>query len=80
MAKAQKIYTQKDNQQLDQDLKQLYDWVSRLEVVTENPNGSRVGRFTGEAVYLQSGGNHYVEICIESGTTTWRGVSLSNTP
>ena len=78
--KAQKLFSYRDNQALDKDIKQLYDWVSRLELVTTNPDGSRTGRFTGEALYLQSGGKHYLEVCTGAGTTTWRGVELTDTP
>lgn len=80
MAKPQLLFTQKDNQGLTKDLSQLYDWVSRLELVTANPDGTRKGRFAGEAVYLQSGGNHYVEICTGANSTVWRGFLLSDTP
>lgn len=80
MAKPQKQFTYQDNQAIDKDVKTLFDYISRLEVVTTNPDGSRTGKFTGEAVYLQNGGNHYVEICTQGGTTTWRGILLSDTP
>ncbi len=78
--KPQKLYPYKDNQALDKDLKQIFDWISRLEVVTTNPDGSRKGRYTGEAVILQTGGNTYLEVCNGSGTTVWRGVQLTDTP
>lgn len=80
MNKPQKLYLHKDNFPIDKDITTLYDWISRLEVVTTNPDGTRVGRYIGETVLLQTGGNHYIEICVDSGTTTWRGIMLSNTP
>ncbi len=80
MAKPQKLFPYSENQALDKDLRSLYDWVSRLEVVTTNPNGSRKGQYTGEAVLLQTGGKSYVEICTSAGTTTWLGVLLSILP
>ena len=80
MAKAQKLYPYIKNQALDKDLTQLYDWISRLELVTTNPDGSRKGRFTGEAVLLKTGGNSYLEVCNGAGTTVWLGVALTNTP
>ena len=77
--KPQKLYPYRNNQALDKDVKTLYDWVSKLEVVTTNPDGNRVGRL-GEAVLLQTGGNSYVEICTNHNSTTWRGFQLSDTP
>jgi hypothetical protein len=78
MPKPQKLFPYPDDQKLDKDLKQLYDWVSRLEVVTTNPDGVRKGQ-KGEAVLLITGGNYYVEINVD-GNTIWRGVALTNTP
>lgn len=80
MTKPQKAFTYTQDIAIDKDVKTLFDWVSRLEIVTDNPDGVRKGRFTGEAVYLQLGGNHYVEICTQAGTTVWLGVQLTNTP
>lgn len=78
--KPQKLYPYTNNQALDKDIKNLYDWVSRLEVVTTNPDGSRTGRYDGEAVKLKTGGKTYLEVCDGAGTTTWLGVELTNTP
>lgn len=76
--KPQKAFTYIKDQALDKDIKTLFDYISRLEVVTTNPDGSRQGK-KGEAVLLQTGGNSYVEINTD-GSTTWLGVILSNTP
>jgi len=78
MAKPQKLFPYIDNQKLDKDLKNIYDWISRLEVVTVNPDGNRTGQ-KGEAVLLITGGNFYVEVNVDS-STTWRGFILSDTP
>lgn len=80
MTKPQKIFPYRNNQALDKDLKNIYDWLSRLEVVTTNPDGSRTGRFTGEAVILKTGGKTYIEVCDDAGTTVWVGVELTDTP
>lgn len=80
MAKPQKQYTYIKDQYIDKDVKTLFDWASRLELVTTNPDGSRKGKYAGEAVYLQSGGNHYIEVCTGAGTTTWRGAQLTDLP
>ena len=80
MSKPQKQFPYINDQKLDKDMGTIYDWVSRLEVVTTNPDGSRKGRFTGEVVLLQTGGLTYLEVCNGSGTTVWRGVQLINTP
>jgi len=80
MAKPQKAFTYIENREIDRDVKTLFDYVSRLEYTETNPDGSRVGRYTGEAVLLKSGGNYYVEICVGAGTTVWRGFLLSDTP
>ena len=80
MAKPKKAFTYRDNKEINQDVQNLFDFVSRLEVVTDNPDGSRVAKFDGEVVLLKSGGNYYVEVAIGSGTTTWRGCQLTNTP
>ena len=80
MTRPAKQYTYIKDPPIDRDVKALFDWVSRLELVTTNPDGSRKGKFAGEAVYLQSGGSHYVEICTGAGTTVWRGFQLSDTP
>jgi hypothetical protein len=58
--------------------KQIYDNFHRLQVVTVNPDGVRSGK-KGDMVLLQTGGNSYLEINSDSGTT-WLGVLLSNTP
>ena len=79
MTKPQKIFSYRDNQALNKDLQQLYDYISRLEVTNSNPDGLRIGRL-GDVVLLQTGGNNYVEICTDDNTTTWRGVQLSDTP
>lgn len=78
--KPQKAFTYIENDKIDRDVKTLFDWVSRLEVVTTNPDGSRTGRYEGEAVILKISGKTYLEVCNGSGTTVWRGVELINTP
>ena len=79
MPKPQKQYSYLDNQKIDIDVKTLFDWASRLELVTTNPDGSRAGRFSGDTVYLQSGGNHYIEVYTGTGKV-WKGVLLNDTP
>lgn len=79
MSKSQKLFPYKE-QALNKDLQELYDWVSRLEYVTTNPDGSRTSKFVGEAVLLSSGGNFYLEVATASKSTVWRGVQLTNTP
>lgn len=78
--KDKQVYTQKDNQSLNKDLSTLFENISRLESVSVNPDGSRKGKYTGEAVLLIVGSNYYLEVCVGAGTTTWRGVALTNTP
>ena len=80
MTKPQKAYTYIKDPGLDRDIKNLFDWASRLETVATNPDGSRTGRYTGEAVILQTGGKSYLEVCNGAGTTVWLGVELTNTP
>lgn len=57
---------------------QIYENLHRLQVVTVNPDGSRNGK-KGDMILLQTGGSSYLEINSDSGTT-WRGISLSDTP
>ncbi len=76
--KPQKAFTYIKNNKIDRDVKTLFDYISRLEVVTTNPDGSRNGK-KGETVLLQTGGNSYVEVNTD-GATTWRGVILTDTP
>ena len=64
--KPQKAFTYIGNDKIDRDVKTLFDYVSRLELVVTDPNGSRTGRFSGEAVYLQTGGKHYLSVYIIS--------------
>lgn len=59
-------------------LKEIYDNLHELEVVTSNPDGSRKER-KGAMLLLQTGGNSYLEINSD-GSTTWLGVQLTNTP
>lgn len=80
MAKPQKAFTYREDIEIDRDTKTLYDWVSRIEVVTSNPDGSRVARYDGEVVKLEVGGNEYIEVARSAGSTVWRGVLLSDTP
>lgn len=59
-------------------LKELYDHFGTIEVVTTNPDGSRVGS-KGEMLQLQTGGNYYHCENVD-GSTTWRCVQLTDTP
>ena len=59
-------------------LRQVYENLHRLQVVTTNPDGVRNGK-RGDMVLLQTGGNSYLEINSDS-STTWLGVQLTNTP
>lgn len=59
-------------------IRQIYENLHRLQVVTSNPDGSRNGK-KGDMVLLQTGGTSYLEINTDS-LTTWRGVALSDTP
>ena len=79
MTKPQKQFSYLKDQEIDKDVKSLFDYISRLEYTETNPDGSRKG-LVGETVLLKSGGNYYVEICVGSNTTTWRGILLSDTP
>ena len=58
--------------------RKLFDSHNTLEYVTTNPDGVRTAK-QGYAVLLLSGGNYYLEVNVDSGTT-WRGVNLTNTP
>ena len=80
MSKANKLFPYRDNQGLDKDIAQLYEWVSRLEYTETNPDGARTSRYVGETVLLKSGGSYYVEVATGSNSTVWRGVLLSDTP
>ena len=80
MPKPGKKYSYIESPKVDIDVKTVFDWVSRLEVVTTNPDGSRVGKYTGEAVLLSLGGNYYIEVCVGGGTTNWRGTILFDVP
>lgn len=77
--KAQKLFIYKD-QSMNKDLQNLYDWVSRLEVLTANPDGNRVAKFDGEVVKLEIGGNEYIEVARAAGSTIWRGIQLQDVP
>ena len=59
-------------------LRQIYENMHRLQVVTTNPDGTRNGK-KGDMVLLQTGGTSYLEVNTDS-LTTWRGVALSDTP
>lgn len=78
--KPQKAFPYLKDQYIDKDVTTLFDWVSRLEYTEVNPNGVRVGQYSGEAVLLKSGGNYYVEVCVQAGSDTWLGVLLTATP
>ena len=80
MAKPQKLYTYRDNIPVDRDMKNVFDWLSRIEVVTTNPDGNRTAKFDGEILKLEVGGNEYIEIARAAGSTIWRGVQLTDTP
>ena len=58
--------------------RQIYENFHRLQVVTTNPDGVRNGK-KGDMILLQTGGNSYLEINSDSGTT-WRGILLADTP
>lgn len=59
-------------------LREISANIHRLDVVTTNPDGSRVGK-KGDMILLQTGGKHYLEINTDS-STTWHGEELSDTP
>ena len=72
MAKAQKLFTQKDNQGLDKDLTQLYDFLSKGDVTTSAPNGNRKG-FKGEFVFYDNAGTFQLWVNTSS-STTWQQI------
>ena len=80
MAKPAKQFSYLDNQAIDKDMKTAFDWVSRVEVVTTNPDGNRTAQFDGEIVKLESGGSEYLEVARARGSKIWRGVLLTDTP
>ncbi len=63
-----------------QYLKKIADNFNNLKVVTTNPDGTTTGKY-GDMLLLVTGGNYYLEICVDTPTgTTFRGVQLTNTP
>ena len=63
-------------------LRKIAEEWQNLEVVTTNPDGSRVGRI-GDMLLLSTGGNFYLEVNVStgaSGGTTWLGEQLTDTP
>lgn len=72
MAKPQLLFTQKDNQGLTKDLRQVYDWVSRLDVTTSAPNGNRQGRI-GEAIFYNNAGTFTLYVNT-TGSTVWQQI------
>ena len=64
---------------VNQNFERLWDITNgrySLNIVTTNPDGSRGD--VGDMVLLNSTGTYYLEIC--TGTNTWRGVVLTDTP
>ena len=59
-------------------LRQVYENLHRLQVVTTTPSGSRNGK-RGDMVLLQTGGSSYLMINTDS-STTWLGEQLSIVP
>jgi len=49
-----------------------------LDIVTTNPDGSATGE-VGDMLLFNNSGTYYLEINVD-GSTTWRGVALSDTP
>jgi hypothetical protein len=76
--KPQKLFVYPEDQRLEKDYTQIYDWLSRLELTTDNPKGSRIGKYTGDILYVQTGGKHYAAVCIDGGSTSWYAVELTN--
>jgi len=65
-----KLFTYRENQALDKDLSQLYQWTSRLEIVDTAPNGSKTGRKGYVILYNNSG---TFELWVNTdGSTTWQ--------
>lgn len=64
---------------VEQDyLQKIYNNWNTLEVLTDNPDGTRAGK-KGAMVLLITGGNYYLSINVD-GNTTWVGVELTNVP
>jgi hypothetical protein len=60
--------------------REIYDNWGLLEVVTENPDGTRKGRL-GEVVIYNLTGTYYLEICVSSPNgTVWVGKQLEDIP
>lgn len=72
MTKPQKAFTYIKDQALDKDIKTLFDYVSRGEVVTTAPNGNRRSK-KGEFVFYNNSGTF--ELWVNSdGSTTWQQI------
>lgn len=64
--------------ELQHYLRSIYENLHRLPVTTTNPNGSMEGK-KGDMVLLQTGGNNYLEINVDS-SNAWSGVILQILP
>lgn len=54
--------------------------LNRLDVVSTNPNGSRIGDY-GDMVLFKSGANFYIEVCVSSPNgTSWKGIQITVSP
>lgn len=73
MTPPRKIYSYKDNQALDKDIKQIYDWLSKDDVTTTAPNGSRQGR-VGERVLYNNAGTFELWVNTD-GSTVWQQIT-----
>lgn len=72
MSKPQQKFPYRENQALDRDIKTLYDWISRLDVTTSAPNGSRQG-IKGEGIFYNNSGTFELWANTD-GATTWQQI------
>lgn len=70
--KPQKQFPYRDNQALDKDITTLYDWISRLDITTTAPNGSKTG-FKGEGILYNNSGKFELWVNTD-GATAWQNV------
>ena len=64
---------------VEQDyFQKIYENMNNLTEVTTNPDGTTKGK-KGDMLLLYTGGLYYLEINTD-GSTTWRGVQLTNIP
>jgi hypothetical protein len=70
--KPQKLYPYRDNQALDKDLTQIFDFISRGDVVTTAPNGSKSGK-KGEFVFYNNSGTFSLWVNTTS-STVWQQI------